>query len=255
MLDRPPRRHPRMSIALAAVLSALLGGIVLGLPGGAATTAPRPQTTAMRSLRTAPGGRADRRAAGQRIGLRNRQKAKHAHRRRHGHKRARRQAVRIGPAGPPGPTGPPGAPGPQIAISLTINWLGSVNAAGHDTATGQLSGVGTLTVTCNTDTQTLSLAPAGNGGRSVLDVTTFQGEGTAGASSNQRLYSESNAPVSVELPNNGMMSGTVSAEPIGGDGGQLASPASFLLSTEWKNNDPDPGRNYCYVAAQVLQQR
>lgn len=251
MTPRKPNRRPRMSIAIVALVSALAGGLAVVLPGAA--TVSRPQAVAVSSLRPAGPGPAANQASDSQARRHQLRRRKPRHVGRSHRKKRRRRSVRVGPAGLPGPQGPPGPAGPDISTALTINWRGLDSAPGHDTAAGQIVGIGTLLVTCNATTQTLNLLPAGNGTRSVLDVTTFRGEGTEGTSSNQRLASESSAPISVDLPSNGMISGTISAEPIS-DGGQLAAPATFLLSSEWKSNDPDPSLNYCYVATQVLQQ-
>lgn len=272
--------RPRMTVAIVALVSALAGALAVVLPGAATTH--RPQTVAVSNLLAATQAQANRAMSerADRTATQERNRGTTSGRKSHGtatdraprrylrgrgsrrdigskrrrakRRKARRRSVRVGPTGVPGPPGPTGPAGPQISTSLAINWRGFENAPGHDGAAGQIGGVGTLFLTCSATTQTLSLVPAGNGGRSVLSVTTFEGEGTAGASSYQRLYSESTAPISIDLPNNGMISGTISAEPIGSDG-PLPAPATFLLSTEWKNNDPDPTRNYCFVAAQVLQ--
>lgn len=220
------------------MLLVLLGGLAGGL------TAAFPSGTAVHERSAAP-------AAGAHAvpSTTARHRAK-----RHWRRGPRGRRGRAGERGPAGAPGPVGAPGPDIAGSLTINWRGLENAPGHDGASAQLPGIGTLTATCNASTQVLSLTPAVAGRRTVLDVTEFQGEGTTGASSNQRLPGESTAPVSVPLPPNGMVSGVISVEPISGNGEPLAHPATFLLSSEWKVNDSEhPSENYCYVAAQLLQ--
>jgi hypothetical protein len=246
-MSRFPRNRPRLSIALPVLLTVFGCTLAVALAGTA--TVSKPQTVVMSSAHTTSPEAA---AAHPRV-----------HRRHHHHKRhhprvskGRRVRTVVGPPGPPGAQGPEGPPGPQVALSLAVNWLGLENAPGHDSSSAGLAGIGTLTATCNEATQTLTLTPAGNGGRTVLDVTTFQGEGTEGASSNERLTTESaSAPISVPLPPNGMVSGTLSVEPISGNSGALALPASFMLSSEWKTNDPNTALNYCYVAAQLLHQQ
>jgi hypothetical protein len=158
-----------------------------------------------------------------------------------------------GPAGPAGPEGAPGPPGPNLAVSLTINWSGLAYAPERDTTVETIPGVAQVEARCTPEEQDLIVTPTLSGVRTVADVTTFQGEGTAGVSSHERLTTESTAPLSIHLPTNGMIEGTLSVEPIAGDGGTGPAPSSLTLSSEWKLNDPDEANNYCYVAGQFLQ--
>ncbi|HEY7962139.1 MAG TPA: hypothetical protein VID29_09475 [Solirubrobacteraceae bacterium] len=157
-----------------------------------------------------------------------------------------------GPVGPEGPQGPPGPPGPNIAVSPTLNWHGLENAPGRDSAVSELPGVAKIELRCGTAAQDILLTPLNEGVRTVVDVTTFQGEGVAGISSHNRVYSESLAPLAIALPPNGMLEGTLSVEPISGEG-PGGAPVSFTFSSEWKLNDPTPENNYCYVAGQFLR--
>jgi hypothetical protein len=158
-----------------------------------------------------------------------------------------------GAAGPEGPQGPPGPPGPNIAVSPTLNWHGLENAPGRDTVLAELPGMAKVEVRCGTAAQDILLTPLIEGARMVVDTTTFQGEGTAGVSSHNRVFSESLAPLAIPLPPNGMLEGTVSVEPISGEGSDTAAPVSFTFSSEWKLNDPAGENNYCYVAGQFLR--
>jgi hypothetical protein len=158
-----------------------------------------------------------------------------------------------GPAGPAGPEGPPGPTGPDLAVSLTVNWSGLAYAPERDTTVQSVPGIGQAEARCTPEEQALVITPAQSGARTVADVTTFQGEGTAGISSNSRIYSESTAPLTIPLPTDGMISGTLSVEPIDGDGGSEPTPYSLTISSEWKLNDPDEANNYCYIAGQLLQ--
>jgi hypothetical protein len=158
-----------------------------------------------------------------------------------------------GPAGLAGPEGPPGAPGPNLAVSLTINWSGLAYAPERDTTVETIPGVAQVEARCTLEEQALVITPALSGVRTVADMTTFQGEGTAGISSHTRTFSESTAPLSVPLPTNGMIEGALSVEPIAGDGGGGPAPSSLTLSSEWKLNDPDEANDYCYIAGQFLQ--
>jgi hypothetical protein len=160
-----------------------------------------------------------------------------------------------GPEGPPGPEGlqgPPGPPGPNIAVSPTLNWHGLENAEGRDRTVTELPGIARIELRCGTAAQDILITPSNEGVRTVADVTTFQGEGTAGVSSHDRQFSESLAPLAIPLPPNGMIEGTLSVEPISGEG-VGAAPASFTFSSEWKLNDPDAAANYCYIAGQFLK--
>lgn len=158
-----------------------------------------------------------------------------------------------GPPGPEGLQGPPGAPGPNIAVSPTLNWHGLENAEGRDTALTELPGMARIELRCGTAAQDILITPLNEGVRTVADVTTFQGEGTAGVSSHDRLFTESTAPMAIPLPPNGMIEGTLSVEPISSEGADGAAPASFTFSSEWKLNDPDEAANYCYIAGQFLR--
>jgi hypothetical protein len=157
-----------------------------------------------------------------------------------------------GAEGPAGPEGPPGPPGPNIAVSPTLNWHGLENAEDRDTALTELPGIAMIELRCGTAAQDILITPLNEGVRTVADMTTFQGEGTAGVSSHDRLFTESTAPLAIPLPPNGMIEGTLSVESISGVG-PGAVPASFTLSSEWKLNDPDPTANYCYIAGQFLR--
>jgi hypothetical protein len=158
-----------------------------------------------------------------------------------------------GPTGPEGPQGPPGPPGPNIAVSPTLNWHGLENAPGRDTTLAELPGLATIEARCSTAAQDILITPLSEGVRTVVDMTTFQGEGVAGVSSHNRVSTESLAPLAIPLPPNGMIEGTLSVEPISGEGSDRAAPVSFTVSSEWKLNDPAPENNYCYIAGQFLR--
>jgi hypothetical protein len=158
-----------------------------------------------------------------------------------------------GATGPAGPEGPPGPPGPNLAVSLTLNWSGLAHAPERDTTVQSVPGIGQAEARCTLEEQVLLITPTVTGVRTVADVTTFQGEGTAGVSSHARLYSESTAPLRIPLPTNGMVEGTLSLEPIAGNGGPGSAPYSLTLSSEWKLNDPNEANDYCYIAGQLLQ--
>ncbi|HWH10154.1 MAG TPA: hypothetical protein VG165_03435 [Solirubrobacteraceae bacterium] len=163
-----------------------------------------------------------------------------------------------GPAGPAGPAGPVGAAGPQgptgpvsnVVRSVTINWRDGVSLV-DPTATASLPGLGSATLTCTAAAQSLTITPASTGSRLVVDTDTAQGAGTQGATSFVRSTTTS-APITVPVPNNGMIFATIGIEPVSGDGGTGPDPATMTLSSEWKLNDPNPVNNFCFMAAQFV---
>lgn len=162
-----------------------------------------------------------------------------------------------GPQGPGGPAGAPGAAGPagpadDAVRSLTLNWRRG-QWGGRDSAATETPGLGTVIVTCRPGTLELRVAPSTPGARTVLDTTVFQGAGTAGASSHERRASSGPGDeIRLPLPVNGMLTGTLSVEPVAGDGGPGPSPASLIVSSEAKLNGASNDENFCYLAAQVV---
>jgi hypothetical protein len=231
---RPPRRRPtaRQATAGAAVLAALAGAAVAGTFAGADQHAAATIRATAAPLTPAQKQAAAKKRATVRVlvkrGLRGKQ----------------------GVAGKRGPRGPQGAAATDVARSLSLNWKGS--AAGKDTAGLDVPGIGRLTVTCNVGTRELRLTPAAGGPRTVLTADIYSG--TTG--DHQRTASADGSAVAVPLPVSGLITATLSVEPVGGDGGPGTAPATVTLSVESKSNaDPaDPADfNYCYVAAQALQ--
>lgn len=79
------------------------------------------------------------------------------------------------------------------------------------------------------------------------------GRASAGAKDLARYTSSGASPVVADIPNNGMFSGTISIEPINGNGATPGvSPATIVVSSFWKDNDPTPSQNYCHITAQVI---
>jgi hypothetical protein len=154
-----------------------------------------------------------------------------------------------GPAGPAGPQGPTG-PVSNVVKSLTINWRNGVWAA-DPAATTPLPGLGTASLTCTAAAQTLTITPATTGSRTVVDADTAQGAGTLGATSFVSSTSQG-SPITLAVPNNGMIFATISVQPATGNGGAGPDPASMTLSSEWKLNDPNPVNNFCFIAAQFV---
>lgn len=165
------------------------------------------------------------------------------------------RAVR-GPKGERGPQGAPGSPGPaaeEVARSLTINWRNGA-WGGRDTAHADIPSIGTLVATCRPGEQHLLLHPAASGVRTVASITTFQATDSDNATS---WSTDPGTPVVIAdpLPPNGMLSVTLSVQPVAGDGGPGVPPATVTLSSEYIVNGLSASDNVCYVAAQILQAR
>jgi hypothetical protein len=165
----------------------------------------------------------------------------------------------VGATGANGPQGPAGASGTDFAQDLGVDWING-NWSGHDTASVPISSIGSLAVVCNPSKQQLVLFPASSSVRTVMTLTTFQGAGSYNNSLNQRFVSTDGSPIVVSstmpnqpFPTNGMINGTLSVEPIAGDGGTGPAPATLTLSSYLKVNDPTPSENFCFVTAQVLR--
>ena len=186
---------------------------------------------------------------------------------------------RRGPQGPPGPRGkqgetgrrgPEGARGPQgvagsnneRVYNMNISWRDSSQAAGHDTIARVIPGIGTLTLSCPATqgtvypgTRKLTLAnPASNSRRTAATLTTLQGAGTSGISRLTRLDVDPGQTAELGLPNNGLIEGTLAAEPKSGGSvvaGSLTN-ASIVISSYYKTNDPDPPDNFCQVSTQLV---
>jgi hypothetical protein len=165
-----------------------------------------------------------------------------------------------GITGEQGPVGPPGSSDEHV-LDLGIDWNGSTNAAGHDTATANLTGIGELRLECPAEPvdddsyRRLVLTPASTARRTVASLTTFSGAGMDAASTS-RYASEDGSPIVVRIPRNGMLNGTIGLEPS--SGGSVAAGslpvASITLSSYWKENDPVAAENYCHISAQVLSE-
>lgn len=122
--------------------------------------------------------------------------------------------------------------GRPLARSVQTVWRGDSNAAGHDSASVAVPGVGTVSLTCQAGpegTRTLRIDPAELGG----SVQVREG-------GEDKLTNYSAGPLVIPLPNNGQLK-------IG-----LYDGASVMVSSRWKVNDPKPGENWCRTAAQVI---
>ena len=163
---------------------------------------------------------------------------------------------RRGPRGPRGAAGRRGTPGSDHVVNLTVNWRGDAAAPGRDTDSVVIRGIGTLKAVCTPQAQTLTLTPARGDVRTTANVSDFEGS----VATNEQPYSEGGTPLQIgspsqpggKLPPNGMIVATLSIEPISGNGGPSASPATVTLSSEYKVNDPDATDDFCFIAAQVV---
>ena len=159
---------------------------------------------------------------------------------------------------------------PGRIYDFSVNWQGQESDPGPGATTSGVSipGVGTLGVSCPwafdaPDTSgSMSFAPAADNvtARGFAGYTTFQGAG-AHAASGFHLDSTQASPIpigytevpndlgSYHLPPNGMVTGTLGVEPLGGG---EATTASFVLSSEYVANDPAAANRFCHVSGQVI---
>lgn len=245
MRDALKRINTRAA-ALAFAVLALLGGVALGAGAG-----PLPGAGGDDSERAATPRVALQTAAGEPQALR-------------GAKGKRGPRGRRGPEGERGPTGQQGPQGPEGSsdehvLQLGIDWNGSANAAGHDSSSVVLPGIGTLEAQCpatpvdDDSVRRLVLTPSNPSTiRTVATLTTFQGSGTD-AATQTRIPGEG-TPIIARIPRNGMINGTFSIEPknLGSVDPGVLPTASITLSSYWKDNDPVPGENYCHISAQLI---
>lgn len=249
MRDGLTRINIRSALLAIAVVT-LLGGVALG---AGLTPSPDKDRAAKDSprvaLQTSAGGgtvaeRGKRGKGGKR-----------------GKRGARGPRGRTGPQGERGPTGATGATGPagssdEHVLDVGVDWDGEANSAGRDTSSVAVPGIGTMTLNCpaagGNGAHTLVINPSSPAGRrTVATLTTFE----QGNSSNERVTSGDSSPISIPLPNNGMISGAFSIEPISGgsaDAGQLPV-ADLTMSSFWKDNGDPPGSDdYCHLSAQII---
>lgn len=166
-----------------------------------------------------------------------------------------------GKRGRPGPVGPAGSSAERV-LTLSVDWDGVANAS-PDSDSVTLPGIGTLTLACPaaeatnfaTGPRRLSLSyGAAADQRTVANLTILQqGSDFPDSVENQR-YETTGAPIELQLPNNGMIVGTFSAETVSGNGAAAGTlpTGQINLSSVWKTNDPDPAANYCHLSGQVL---
>lgn len=164
--------------------------------------------------------------------------------------------VRVDSRLPRGPRGPRGARGPaatDLVRSLTINWRNGASG-GRDAAGVDVPGVGRLVATCRRGDAKLVLLPARGGVRTVASVTRFESTNSTNATPSSTRADD---PVAVAdpLPVNGMLSATLSVQPLSGDGGRGPAPATLVATSEMKLNGTTPDEDFCFVAAQVIVSR
>lgn len=168
---------------------------------------------------------------------------------------------RRGKPGPAGPRGFPGASGEQVH-QLGVDWNGAGNAAGNDSASISLPRIGVLTLSCPATDGTnypgprkLTLSPGADPGlRTVATLNTLQGSDMYPDNVSNVRQESTGSTIEYPLPNNGMITGTFSAETVSGDGssaGELPG-AQITMSSSWKTNDPNPDDNFCHLSAQVI---
>jgi hypothetical protein len=217
-------------IAIAAI------GIAGALGGNGGDTRSQAELRAARAAAQGPAG-------GDQAGPAERRRGPRGPRGRRGPKGER------GPKGDTGPQGPPGAAGTDHAVDLSVNWRGAGAWAGRDTASATIPSIGTVTITCNPSTLKLVLAPADPNVRTVANLTRFESTN----SDNFRETSTGGTPIEyaapARFPTNGMLTGTFSVEPLGGDGGGGPNPATLNLTSYHPNH---PSDDYCFIAAQLI---
>jgi hypothetical protein len=146
-----------------------------------------------------------------------------------------------------------GADATDVVRPFTINWRNGA-FAGRDSASVAIPSIGNLTAVCNLDRQALVVDPIARPGvRTVANVTSYEGEGTANAFNDRLPHDPGAQQIVIPLPVNGMLSVTLSTEPVTGDGGAGVAPATLMVSSERKINDPVASLNFCYIAGQALQ--
>ena len=251
MRDGLTRFNTRSALLAIAVLT-LLGGVALG---AGLTPSPDKDRAATEPPRVALQTSADKGTVAERG------KGKGGKRGSRGKRGARGPRGRTGPQGERGPTGATGTTGPagssdEHVVDVGVDWNGEANSAGRDTSSVAVPGIGTMKLTCpaagGNGAHTLVISPSSPAGRrTVATLTTFE----QGNSSNQRFTSGDSSPISIPLPNNGMISGAFSIEPISGgsaDAGGLPV-ADLTMSSFWKDNGDPPGSDdYCHLSAQII---
>lgn len=122
-------------------------------------------------------------------------------------------------------------PGAANVGSAQVQWRGDAAAAGRDSTSVDLPGVGRIQLTCRATPSGARTARLDLPGAAT--VTTREG-------SVDTAVPQAAGPVVAELPNNGQIQI------------DTAAGARVLIASRWKVNDPDPSRNSCAIAAQSV---
>ncbi|HEY8585016.1 MAG TPA: hypothetical protein VIL49_18805 [Capillimicrobium sp.] len=124
-----------------------------------------------------------------------------------------------------------GGEGRPSARSAQVAWRGDGNAAGRDASSVSVPGVGTMQLRCQ---------PGPDGHRDLVLDTGLGAEVVTREGSEDASRDVPFGPVTAALPNNGMLEV------------RLADGTRVIVSSRWKANDPQPGENWCFVAAQAV---
>ena len=127
--------------------------------------------------------------------------------------------------------------------TLSLNWRGEQNAPGRDHATARLAGIGTLEAICDAADQRLALVPEA-APAAVRSVTSYEGSDTFTGPPADAPFAIGPDSRDGSLPPNGIVVARLVS---------IAGPVTLIASSEFKLNDSDPSRNFCFVAAQALR--
>lgn len=114
------------------------------------------------------------------------------------------------------------------ARSVQVVWRGEANAAANGFASVDFPGLGAVSLRCQPGEPRRVRIESPRGARVITRE-----------SSEDSSLAEPAGPAEAILPNNGM----VVVEVEGGE--------RVVVASRWKLNDPDPGRNWCFLAGQV----
>ncbi|HEY6731042.1 MAG TPA: hypothetical protein VI039_08465 [Solirubrobacterales bacterium] len=116
------------------------------------------------------------------------------------------------------------------ARSVQIAWRGESNAATNGYASVDFPGLGVVSLRCQPGEPRRLRIESPRGARVITRE-----------SSNDSSIVEPSGPTEANLPNNGM----VVMEVEGGE--------RIVVASRWKLNDPDPSKNWCFLAGQVTR--
>ena len=116
-----------------------------------------------------------------------------------------------------------------LARSLQVVWHGEANAAANGFSAIEFPGLGTVSIRCEPgEPRQIRVESAGG-----AKITTRE-------ASEDSAITEGAGPVVANLPNNGMV--VV----------EMSSGQRILVASRWKLNDPNPTKNFCAIAGQVM---